>query len=184
SAPRSSTLLPESAAALSLTSRALSTSESSTLSLHDALPISYLEGPVREHDEGAEDVGERILGREGDRKAADAQTTEETGDRVAHAFDDDETTDDQDEDFNRPLDQDDDRLFQGNFRGLGAVAVVASDDVDKPHHRPQNNRHRGNLKRLDDERFGKQHGGIRGHACRQDAQGHVDADSREQGGNR
>src|SRR5690606_41244333 len=83
SAPRSSTLLPESAAALSLTSRALSTSESSTLSLHDALPISYLEGPVREHDEGAEDVGERILGREGDRKAADAQTTEETGDRVA-----------------------------------------------------------------------------------------------------
>ena len=124
-----------------------------------------------------------VSGREGDRKAADAQTTEETGDRVAHAFDDDETTDDQDEDFNRPLDQDDDRLFKG-ISAAWAVAVVASDDVDKPHHRPQNNRHRGNLKRLDDERFGKQHGGIRGHACRQDAQGHVDADSREQGGNR
>src|SRR5690606_31907026 len=40
-------------------------------------------------------------------------------------------------------------------------AVMRLIDVVARYYRPQNNRHRGNLKRLDDERFGKQHGGIR-----------------------
>ena len=46
------------------------------------------------------------------------------------------------------------------------------------------NRHRGNLEGLDDERFRKQYGCIRVHACRQDAHGYVDADGGQKGGNR